>query len=73
MFFAAALPGVSRARPAWRRRRARFAIRAAAFAFFVNVGREIAGLAQLADRFVRRIGFDQARWIPDRGNRELRK
>ena len=52
----------------WRRRERRlrgiarvvhFSVRAAAFAFLVNVGREIAGLPQLADRFVGRIGFNE--------------
>ena len=55
-------------------RRAGFAARATGFgrasctllpsvppscAFFVNIGREISGLAQLADRLIRGIGFNQ--------------
>ena len=47
--------------------RAIFAVRCRAalpsdrrFAFFINAGREIPSLAQLADRFIGRIGFNQA-------------
>ena len=42
------------------------------FAFLINTGREITGLAQLADRFIGRSRLQPTRSIPVRGNPELR-
>ena len=41
--------------------RARFLPSRAAFAFLVNVGRKVTGLAQLPDRLVGRIGLNKPR------------
>jgi hypothetical protein len=41
--------------------RAFFSIRAAAFAFLVNVGRKVTGLAQLPDRLIGRICLNKPR------------